>query len=29
VERALEVGDATALTAWLQRAAEWRRRIGP
>jgi len=29
VERALEVGDATALTAWLTRAAEWRRRIGP
>lgn len=29
VERALEVGDAAALTAWLTRAAEWRRRIGP
>ena len=29
VERALEVGDAPALAAWLQRAAEWRRRIGP
>ncbi len=28
VERALEVGDATALTAWLTRAANWRRRIG-
>jgi prephenate dehydrogenase len=29
VERALEVGDAPALTAWLTRAAEWRRRVGP
>ncbi|HWC74244.1 MAG TPA: prephenate dehydrogenase/arogenate dehydrogenase family protein [Gemmatimonadales bacterium] len=29
VERALEVGDAEALSAWLQRAAEWRRRIAP
>src|SRR5712675_1244445 len=28
VERALEVGDAAALTAWLTRAATWRRRIG-
>jgi prephenate dehydrogenase len=28
VERALEVGDAAALTAWLARAANWRRRIG-
>src|SRR5712664_962035 len=28
VEHALEVGDATALTAWLTRAATWRRRIG-
>src|SRR6266550_1341377 len=28
VERALEVGDAPALTAWLTRAAKWRRRIG-
>jgi len=28
VERALEVGDAAALTAWLTRAASWRRRIG-
>lgn len=28
VERALEVGDAAALTAWLTRAAEWRRRLG-
>ena len=27
VERALEVGDAAALTAWLQRAADWRRRL--
>lgn len=27
VERALEVGDAAALNAWLQRAADWRRRI--
>jgi len=29
VEHALEVGDAPALTAWLTRAAEWRRRVGP
>jgi len=28
VERALEAGDAAALTAWLTRAANWRRRIG-
>src|SRR5437016_2615682 len=28
VERALEVGDAGALSAWLERAAAWRRRIG-
>ncbi len=28
VEHALEVGDATALSAWLTRAAVWRRRIG-
>ena len=28
VERALEVGDAAALTAWLTRAATWRRRLG-
>jgi len=28
VERALEVGDAAALTAWLTRAANWRQRIG-
>ena len=28
VERALEVGDAGALTAWLTRAATWRRRLG-
>jgi prephenate dehydrogenase len=28
VERALEVGDVAALTAWLTRAATWRRRIG-
>ena len=28
VERALEVGDATALTDWLTRAATWRRRLG-
>lgn len=27
VERALETGDAPALTAWLARAAEWRRRV--
>ena len=29
VERALEVGDAAALRAWLIRAAEWRRRTAP
>ena len=29
LERALENGDATAVAAWLTRAAEWRRRIGP
>lgn len=29
VERALEIGDATALTAWLTRAATWRRRVAP
>ena len=29
VERALEVGDAAALTAWLTRAAGWRRRLCP
>ena len=28
VERALEVGDATALNDWLTRAAAWRRRLG-
>ena len=28
VERALEVGDAAALNAWLARAASWRRRLG-
>jgi prephenate dehydrogenase len=28
VERALEIGDAAALTAWLTRAATWRRRLG-
>jgi prephenate dehydrogenase len=28
VERALEIGDAAAVTAWLTRAAAWRRRIG-
>ena len=28
VERALEVGDAATLTAWLSRAAAWRRRLG-
>lgn len=27
LERALETGDAAALTAWLTRAAEWRRRL--
>jgi cyclohexadieny/prephenate dehydrogenase len=29
IERALEVGDAGAVTAWLTRAAEWRRRVAP
>jgi prephenate dehydrogenase len=29
VERALEAGDAPALTAWLARAADWRRRVDP
>jgi prephenate dehydrogenase len=29
VERALEVGDAATLSAWLKRAAEWRQRIAP
>jgi prephenate dehydrogenase len=29
LERALELGDAPALTAWLARAAEWRRRLDP
>ena len=29
VERALETGDARALTAWLTRASDWRRGIGP
>ena len=29
VERALEAGDGPALTGWLTRAAEWRRRVGP
>jgi prephenate dehydrogenase len=29
VERALEAGDAPALTAWLARAADWRRRVEP
>ncbi len=29
VERALETGDARALMAWLTRAADWRRGIGP
>ncbi len=29
VEHALEAGDARALTAWLTRAAEWRRGVGP
>jgi prephenate dehydrogenase len=28
VERALETGDAPALTAWLTRASDWRRRFG-
>jgi prephenate dehydrogenase len=29
VERALEVGDAATLSAWLTRAAEWRQRLAP
>ena len=29
VERALEAGDGPALTGWLSRAAEWRRRVEP
>jgi prephenate dehydrogenase len=29
VERALETGDARALTTWLTRAADWRRGVGP
>lgn len=29
VERALEAGDAPALTAWLARASDWRRRVEP
>jgi prephenate dehydrogenase len=29
LERALELGDAAALTAWLARAAEWRQRLDP
>src|SRR5436309_3020416 len=29
VERALETGDARGLTAWLTRAAAWRRGVGP
>ncbi len=29
VERALEAGDGPALTAWLTRAADWRRRVEP
>ena len=29
VERALEAGDGPALTAWLARAADWRRRVEP
>jgi prephenate dehydrogenase len=29
VERALEAGDGSALTAWLTRAADWRRRVEP
>jgi prephenate dehydrogenase len=29
VERALEAGDGPALTAWLTRAADWRRRVDP
>jgi len=29
VERALEAGDGATLTAWLTRAADWRRRVDP
>jgi prephenate dehydrogenase len=29
IERALEAGDAAAVSAWLTRAAEWRRRLDP
>jgi prephenate dehydrogenase len=29
VERAIETGDARALMAWLTRAADWRRGVGP
>jgi prephenate dehydrogenase len=29
IERALEAGDASAVSAWLARAAEWRRSIEP
>jgi len=29
LERALETGDATALSRWLGRAAEWRRKAAP
>lgn len=29
LERALEKGDAPTVSAWLARASEWRRRIGP
>jgi prephenate dehydrogenase len=29
VERALEAGDGAALTGWLTKAAEWRRRVEP
>ena len=29
LERALEAGDAAALTSWLARAADWRRRLDP
>ena len=29
VERALEAGDGPALSAWLTRAADWRRRVDP
>ena len=29
IERALEAGDGPALTAWLTKAADWRRRVDP